>query len=63
MAFGKTITFIGVSLLVMYILIQILTFYGIGPEVYGYYICFYILMMLFVVTLPKPTNFLENIST
>jgi hypothetical protein len=62
MAFSDNITMIGLSAIVFYVIVQILTFYGVGAEVYGYYICFYILMMLFVVTLPKPTNYLENIS-
>ena len=50
MAFSDNITMIGLSVII------------IGTEVYGYYICFYILMLLFVLTLPKPINFLENIS-
>ena len=62
MAFSDNITMIGLSIIILYVIVQILTFYGVGTEVYGYYICFYILMLLFVLTLPKPINFLENIS-
>lgn len=62
MAFSDNIAMIGLSGIIFYVIVQILTFYGVGAEVYGYYITFYILIMLFVVTLPKPTNFLESIS-
>ena len=62
MAFRDNITIIGLGLIILYVIIQIFTFYGVGAEVYGYYICFYILMMLFVVTLPTPTNFIDSIS-
>ena len=53
MAFGKTITFIGVSLLVMYILIQILNFYGIDQSVYGIYLVFFLFILLSILILPN----------
>ena len=66
MAFGKTITFIGVSLLVMYILIQILNFYGIDQSVYGIYLVFFLFILLSILILPnsEPTlNMLKTLKT
>jgi hypothetical protein len=53
MSFGKTITIIGVSLLFLYILMQILNFYGIGQESYGIYLGFFLFMLLSIAILPN----------
>jgi len=66
MAFGKTITFIGVSLLVMYIMIQILTFYGVDQSAYGTYLVFFLFILLSILILPnnEPTlNMLKTLKT
>jgi small neutral amino acid transporter SnatA (MarC family) len=53
MSFGKTITVIGVSLLFLYILTQILNFYGIGQDSYGIYLGFFLFMLLSITILPN----------
>ncbi len=52
MAIGN-ITLLGVSLIFFYSLTQILKFYGIGEEVYGYYMIFYVFMLLSILILPN----------
>lgn len=47
------ITLIGVSILFFYSVIQILKFYDIGIEVYGYYIIFYIFIIISIIVLPN----------
>lgn len=47
------ITLIGLSVLFFYSIIQILTFYGLGPDVYGYYIIFYIFIIISIIVLPN----------
>jgi hypothetical protein len=49
----SNITLLGVSLIFFYSLIQILKFYGIGEEVYGYYLIFYVFMLLSIIILPN----------
>jgi hypothetical protein len=49
----KTITIIGVAVIFFYCLIQILKFYGIGEEVYGIYIIFYVMLLLSICILPN----------
>lgn len=49
----NTITLLGISLLFFYSLSQILNFYGIGQDVYGAYILFYLLMILCIIILPN----------
>lgn len=49
----KTITLIGISTIFFYSIIQLLSFYGIGMDVYGAYVLFYILLIVCVLTLPK----------
>ena len=63
MAFGKTITFIGVSLLVMYILIQILTFYGVDQSAYGIYLVFFLFILLSILILPNNEPTLNMLKT
>lgn len=53
MSFSNIITILGVSSIFFYSLIQILKFYGIGEEVYGYYLIFYAFMILSIIILPK----------
>ena len=63
MAFGKTITFIGVSLLVMYIIIQILTFYGVDQSAYGIYLVFFLFILLSILILPNNDPTLNMLKT
>jgi len=42
----NTITLIGFSIIILYCLIQILNFYGIGQEKYGFYVIFYIFIII-----------------
>jgi hypothetical protein len=53
MNLSNTITLIGISLLLFYSISQILKFYGIGPEVYGYYFIFYIFIIISIIILPN----------
>jgi hypothetical protein len=48
----KTITLIGLSIICFYSISQILKFYGVGQDVYGIYILFYILIILCILVLP-----------
>jgi hypothetical protein len=47
------ITLIGLSIILFYSITQILKFYGIGEDVYGVYILFYIFIILCMLVLPK----------
>jgi hypothetical protein len=47
------ITLIGISTLFFYSIVQILNFYGVGFDVYGYYIIFYIFIIISIVILPN----------
>jgi len=49
----SNITLLGISLIFFYSLIQILKFYGVGEEVYGYYLIFYAFMLLSIIILPN----------
>ena len=53
MSFGRTITIIGFTLLFLYIITQILNFYGIGQDAYGIYLGFFLFMLLSMVILPN----------
>ncbi len=48
----KLIILFFVALLFFYCLTQILKFYGIGEDVYGVYIAFYILLLVCFAVLP-----------
>jgi hypothetical protein len=52
MSSTATITIIGITILILYILIQILNFYGIGQDVYGIYMVFVIFMIINSFVLP-----------
>jgi hypothetical protein len=47
------ITLIGLSMVFFYSIIQILKFYGIGEDVYGVYILFYIFIIINILVLPN----------
>ena len=49
----NNITLLGVSLIFFYSISQILKFYGVGEEVYGYYLIFYAFMILTILILPN----------
>lgn len=49
----NSITLIGMSVVFFYTLIQILKFYGIGEDVYGVYILFYIFIIISILILPN----------
>lgn len=53
MSFGNIITILGVSTIFFYSIIQVLKFYGIGEEVYGYYLIFYVFMIISIIILPN----------
>lgn len=46
------ITLIGLSIVFFYSVIQILKFYGVGEDVYGVYLLFYLFLMSCVLILP-----------
>jgi hypothetical protein len=50
---GKIITIIGFSLIFLYIIIQILKFYGVSSDEYGTYIGFYLFLLLSILILPN----------
>lgn len=47
------ITLIGISIIFFYSATQVLQFYGIGEDVYGVYILFYIFIILCILILPN----------
>jgi hypothetical protein len=47
------ITLIGISIIFFYSITQILKFYGIGEDVYGVYILFYIFIIISILILPN----------
>jgi hypothetical protein len=47
------ITLIGVSVVFFYSLTQILNFYGIGQDVYGVYVLFYVFLIISIMVLPN----------
>jgi hypothetical protein len=49
----SNITLLGISLIFFYTISQILKFYGVGEEVYGYYLIFYAFMLLSILILPN----------
>jgi hypothetical protein len=49
----NNITLLGLSLIFFYSISQILKFYGVGEEVYGYYLIFYAFMLLSILILPN----------
>ena len=53
MKMGNIITLVGVSLLLFYSIVTILNFYGIGENVYGIYLLFYLFMIFSMIVLPN----------
>jgi hypothetical protein len=49
----NAITLIGLSIIFFYSLTQILKFYGVGEDVYGVYILFYIFIIISILVLPN----------
>jgi hypothetical protein len=49
----SAITIVGVTLLLVYGLTKILDFYGVGINVYGSYLAFYIFIMITALVLPR----------
>jgi len=52
MKFESIITWLGVSILITFCVTQILNFYGIGVNVYGSYIAFYLFLLISTFVLP-----------
>lgn len=50
---SSIITILGVALLLIYGITRILEFYGIGINVYGSYIAFYIFILISTFVLPQ----------
>ena len=49
----NNITLLGISLIFFYSVSQILKFYGVGEEVYGYYLIFYAFIILSILIFPN----------
>ena len=49
----NTITLLVLSIIFFYSLTQILKFYGVGEDVYGVYILFYIMIIISILVLPS----------
>jgi len=49
----NAITLIGISIVFFYSITQILKFYGVGEDVYGVYILFYIFIIISILILPS----------
>lgn len=47
------ITLLGISVILIYSIIQILQFYGVPPETYLTYIYFYLLLIISIFILPN----------
>jgi hypothetical protein len=56
---GTTIANIGITVILLYCVIQILQFYGVGSNIYGSYVAFYI--FLFLSTFILPTQYSDTI--
>ncbi len=55
----NNVTIIGLALLLIYAITKILDFFGIGIDVYGSYLAFYIFLLLSYFVLPRE-NFKIN---
>ena len=47
------ITLLGISIILLYVITQIMKFYGIGEDVYGVYALFYLFIMISIIVLPN----------
>lgn len=50
---GSMVTILGISFLLFYGVTKILEFYGIGINVYGSYIAFYVFILISLFILPR----------
>ena len=53
MSLSRTITIVGGGLLLIFIIIQIMNFYGVEQSAYGTYIVFFLFMLLSLIILPN----------
>ena len=53
MSASSTITILGIFLLLVYGITKILEFYGIGINIYGSYIAFYVFILITSFVLPR----------
>ena len=53
MKLSSIITILGISILLFYGIIKILEFYGVGINVYGSYVAFYIFILISILVLPN----------
>jgi hypothetical protein len=49
---NKLVTTIGITIILFYSITQVLKFYGVGEEVYGYYLAFYLFLIISYFVLP-----------
>jgi hypothetical protein len=56
MSTSSIITGLGLALLIMYGFTKILEFYGVGINVYGSYIAFYLFLLITMYILPTKYN-------
>lgn len=49
----NSVTIIGIAILLIYALTKILNFFGIGIDVYGSYLAFYIFLLITYFVLPR----------
>ena len=52
MSSSRLITIIGFTILIIYIVIQLFNFYGVGQDVYGIYLSFLIFLIITSFVLP-----------
>ena len=57
------VTLIGLGLLLTYIMIQVMNFYGIDQSAYGTYVVFYLFILLSLVVLPNNSPTLNMMRT
>lgn len=50
---ASAITIVGITLLIVYGLTKVLNFYGVGINVYGSYLAFYVFIMISALVLPR----------
>jgi hypothetical protein len=53
LSFTNLLTIVGFSMLFTYVITNLLEFYGIGSDVYGSYIGFYLFLLISIVVLPR----------
>jgi hypothetical protein len=49
----NTITILGLTIILLYSSTQIMKFYGIGEDVYGVYVLYFIFIMISIIVLPN----------